>query len=203
MHWPKCLRVLVHKVDDYRSLLQLAGKRKFTQCYCLLLLNFCSFFELWRAINYAISDIAWRTIFAVQRQQQSRLCFRHRILFFSERAMKPCDDSGIEKKDDWSAVISPDFIINTAVSLDSCEESEKIFTFYFFYFRVMHFAIVELFHLFIFNVELNYFASARAFMRTINFTLPRKKLKWIIFRLHFFPRHIMKILLSVSSARRL
>lgn len=74
--------------------------------------------------------------------------------------------------------------------------------YFFFYFRVMHFAIVELFHLFIFNVELNYFASARAFMRTINFTLPRKKLKWIIFRLHFFPRHIMKILLSVSSARR-
>lgn len=195
-----------------------------------------AFFELWRAINYAISDIAWRTIFCTLYSAFSSvndscfMCFDTfffpSTLFFRRGQWNRVYAMIVE--DDWSAVISPGFIINsTAVLLDSGEsevggrerESEMIFTFSErCILRSLNFPIFL--HLFIFNVErrilfFQYYWSTTILykswsrsssMRTINFTLPRKEIqvdlnffpKWIF---NCDPRRITKNLLSVSSAR--
>ena len=191
MHWPKCLNVSVKskKTDGALTigrLLQFNCKRKFTQCYCLLLLNFHSSRFVSRTLaRDKLCNFRYRMTHNFQVQSPLVVTIVVSFFFFGE-----CNETlvmivEIGKKDDWSAVISPDFIINTAVfsSSDSCEESEKIFTF--FSERCILRSLNSMgLHLF-FNVELRIFFlfagffdinkyTTWTFVRAINFTLPEK-----------------------------
>lgn len=141
------------------------GKRKFTQRYCLLLLNFagvrfsnpprvhcdklCNFlihtrmthnFEL--AVHWQSATIVRRHTFFVPR------VFPPRVFGEGNETPYDDDDSGIEKKDDWSAVIALISSSSTAL-LFLCSDSfsarewEDIQLHFFLLFRAMHFAIVE------------------------------------------------------------
>lgn len=194
MHWPKASACMclcsAQSTPTHRSFACkiIHRKRKFTQRYCLLLLNFVSsvfrtlvrdkLCNFWYCMTHN-SPVEGR----VQRQGDDNW---HRVtqlpasLFGVQWNRAHCMlIVEIEKKDDWSAVISPDFIIIKPGAgccvFDSCaRECEKIFTSLFIRTAqlAMHSAIVELRRRFasfcaflFFNVEAHIGGASGAFLR--------------------------------------
>lgn len=151
--------------------------------------------ELWRAINYAISDIAWRTILQCICLSLFHCCVlpmwrrSHVLLSLSSclSVFGECnnlrDDSGIERKMidlRSTALISSSSTLLQFIfsSLDSCEKRVRRYSL----FSAVHFAIVDpacVFCIFSFSMLSSALFSFRfhnttptTSLREINFTLP-------------------------------